>query len=319
MAVPFGQDGSMAERIAILLNTGSGSGREPADPEALRAKFAARGLAADVFRCEAGESLPDLLRAALETKPACLVAAGGDGTVNAVAAAALEHDIPLGILPLGTLNHFARDLDIPGEPEAAVDMIAAGNERRVDVATANGRLFLNNASLGLYATMVVDRERQERRLGRGQWSALLRATVAALRDPEAFEVAIEADGRALRRRTPFVFVGNNDYIVQGPDAGRRASVDDGLLAVYVLHPRTAAGLLWLALRTLLRGTAGARDLDAFATRALEVRARGARLPFARDGEVEALDAPIRFAVWPGALRVLAPAPEAEPGMTGATR
>lgn len=296
----------MAGCIAIVLNSGSGSGREAVDPEALREKFAAHGLAAEVFACEAGGSIAELVKAALGATPACLVAAGGDGTVNAVAAAALEHDLPFGVLPLGTLNHFARDLDIPDDVDKAIEAIAAGHERRVDVATANGRLFLNNASLGLYATMVVDRERQERRLGRGKWSALLRATLQALREPHAFEVAIEADGRALRRKTPFVFIGNNDYIVQGPDAGRRASLDDGLLSVYVLHPRTAAGLVWLALRTLLRGTSGARDLDAFATRELEVHARGARLPFARDGEVDDIDMPVRFAVRPAALRVLAP-------------
>jgi YegS/Rv2252/BmrU family lipid kinase len=296
----------MAGPIAIVLNSGSGNGREPPDPGALRAKFAAHGLAAEVFRCEAGGSIADLASAAIEAKPSCLVAAGGDGTVNAVAAAALEHDLPFGVLPLGTLNHFARDLDIPDDIDAAIAAIAAGHERRVDVATANDRLFLNNASLGLYATIVVDRERQQRRLGRGKWSALLRATLQALREPQAFEVAIEADGRTLRQRTPFVFIGNNDYIVQGPEAGRRASLDDGLLSVYVLHPRTAAGLLWLALRTLLRGTSGASDLDAFSTRQLEVHGRGARLPFARDGEVDDIETPIRFAVRPGALRVLAP-------------
>jgi diacylglycerol kinase family enzyme len=301
----------MPERIAIVSNTGSG-GHGPVDPDALRRAFTAGGLDPEVFRCGNDVPVADALRAALERTPHCLVAAGGDGTVNAVAEAALEHDLPFGVLPLGTLNHFARDLDVPDDIDAAVaaiaDALASGRERRVDVATANGRLFLNNASLGLYATMVVDRERQQRRLGRGKWSALLRATLAALREPQAFEVALEADGRTLRTRTPFVFVGNNDYIVQGPAAGTRANLDDGLLSVYVLHPRTAAGLLWLALRTLLLGTSGARDLDVFATRTLEVHARASRLTVARDGEVGELDTPIRFEVRPRALRVLAPPP-----------
>jgi diacylglycerol kinase family enzyme len=294
-------------RIAIVLKAGSGA-HAPPDPDALRRTFAAHGVAAEVFRRDAGASLADVVSAALAANPDCLVAAGGDGTVNAAAAAALDHGLPFGVLPLGTLNHFARDLEIPDDIDAAAgaiaDALAASRERIVDVATVNGRLFLNNASLGLYATMVVDRERQQRRLGRGKWSALLRATLAALREPEAFEVAIEADGRTLRRRTPFVFVGNNDYIVQGPEAGRRASLDDGLLSVYVLHPRTAGGLLWLALRTLLLGTSGARDLDVFVTRSLEVHARAPRLPVARDGEVGDLGTPIRFAVRPRALRVL---------------
>ena len=130
--------------------------------------------------------------------------------------------------------------------------------------------------------------------------------MAALRDPDAFEVVVQVDGRELRRRTAFLFVGNNDYDLQGPGAGSRARLDDGLLSLYVLHPRTAAGLLWLALRTLLRGTAGARDLDAFAARALELHAREGRLQVARDGEVDALQSPVRFQVRPRALRVFAP-------------
>ena len=178
-----------------------------------------------------------LLQQALSESPTMLVAAGGDGTINAVAAAAIEHDLPLGILPIGTLNHFARDLDIPLEIEDAIDVLATGHERCVDVGTVNDRLFLNNASLGMYATIVVDRERQQRRLGRGKWSALLRATVVALRDPRPFEVTIQADGRELRRTTPFVFIGNNDYEVQGPGTGQRARLDDGTLSLYVLVAR----------------------------------------------------------------------------------
>src|SRR3546814_16622787 len=106
-------------------------------------------------------------------------------------------------------------------------VIVAGHEQRVDVATANDRLFLNNASIGLYATIVVDRERQQRRLGRGKWSALLRATLAALRDPEALEVVIEVDGRELRRRNAFLFVGTNDSDVPGPGSAGRGRRGEG--------------------------------------------------------------------------------------------
>ena len=280
----------------------------PPGPEELRASFQRAGLGIEVHALGPGDDMDALLERALAGRPRALVAAGGDGTVNAVAAMAIEHDLPLGVLPLGTLNHFARDLDIPEDVDDAVQVIAAGVERRVDVATANDRLFLNNASIGMYATMVVDRERQQRRLGRGKWSALLRATLAALRDPHPFEVTIEVGGRTICRRTPFLFVGNNDYEVQGADAGSRARLDDGMLSLYVLHPTTAAGLLWLALRTLLRGVAGARDLDAFSAPRVEVQARGPRLRVARDGEVDEMQPPVRFAVRPRVLRVYAPVP-----------
>jgi diacylglycerol kinase family enzyme len=303
------------EPVALIVNAGSGAGRTlpPPGPEELRASLQRAGLAVELHVLGPGDDMEALLDRALAGRPRCVVAAGGDGTVNAVAARAIAHDLPLGVLALGTLNHFARDLDIPDDLDAAVRVIAAGIERRVDVATTNDRLFLNNASIGLYATMVVEREHQQRRLGRGKWSALLRATVAALRDPQAFEVVVEVDGRELRRRTPFLFVGNNDYDVQGADAGRRARLDDGVLSLYVLHPRTAAGLLWLALRTLLRGISGARDLDAFSAPQVEVHARGARLRVARDGEVDEMQSPVRFAVRPRALRVYAPAATESPG------
>ncbi|MDQ2701632.1 MAG: hypothetical protein M3Y70_02210 [Pseudomonadota bacterium] len=297
--------------VALIVNANAGSGRAalPPDPQSLRNAFERAGIVFDLHVLGQGDNLDALLDRALAGDPSALVAAGGDGTVNAVAARAIEHDLPLGIVPLGTLNHFAGDLGIDDDIDAAAAVIAAGHEQRVDVAVANDRLFLNNASIGLYATIVVDRERQQRRLGRGKWSALLRATWAALRDPEALEVVIEIDGRELRRRTAFLFVGNNDYDVQGPGAGSRASLDDGLLSLYVLHPRSAGGLLWLALRTLLRGTARARDLDAFAVPSLELRAHAPRLPVARDGEVDDLASPVRFAVRPRALRVFAPAQE----------
>lgn len=298
----------MPGRVALIANAGSGSGRvaPPPAPEALRAAFERAGVAVDLHVLGQDDDLDALLDRALAGEPLALVAAGGDGTVNTVAARAIEHDLPLGIVPLGTLNHFARDLGIDDDVDAAMAVIVAGHEQRVDVATANDRLFLNNASIGLYATIVVDRERQQRRLGRGKWSALLRATLAALRDPEALEVVIEVDGSELRRRTAFLFVGNNDYDVQGPGAGSRARLDDGLLSLYVLHPRSAGGLLWLALRTLVRGTAGARDLDVFAVPKLELHAHASRLPVARDGEVGELATPVRFAVRPRALRVFAP-------------
>lgn len=294
--------------IAVIANAGSGAGRERPDPSSLPGVFRQHGLHATVHELAPGGDMDALLDRALAAGAGCLVAAGGDGTVNAVAARALERDLELGVLPLGTLNHFARDLGIPDELDAAVRVIAEGRSRRVDVGTVNDKLFLNNASIGLYATIVLDRESQQRRLGRGKWQALCRATLAALRDPDPFEVAVEVDGRQLRRTTPFLFVGNNDYIVQGPAAGQRARLDDGTLSLYVLHPRTALGLLWLALRTLLRGRSGARDLDAFSAGALTVAARAPQLDVARDGEVEAMATPVRFAVRPRALRVLAPDP-----------
>ncbi len=290
----------------MIVNQSSGTGNAPHAPEALSALFDAHGLSVRIHVLVPGGDLDQLLDEALATAPDALVAAGGDGTVNAVATRAIDAGLPMGVLPAGTLNHFARDLGVGEDMDQAVAVIAGGHLRTVDVGTVNDLIFLNNASIGLYATMVMDRERQRRRLGRGKWTALLRATWSALRDPRPFTATVCVDGSELCRRTPFVFVGNNDYIVQGPMAGGRDRLDGGRLSAYVLHPRNAWGLLWLAARTLVRGVSGAHDLDALTATSLSVEARAKHIDVARDGEVESMATPVRFAVRPGALRVFAP-------------
>lgn len=297
----------VTDTIAVVLNATSGVDANRPDADAVRAAFAAHGLIADIVTLAPDGDLDVLLDGVMARRPARVVAAGGDGTINAVAARVAEAaETTLGVLPLGTLNHFAKDLGIPLDLEGAVQVIADGHRNTVDVGEVNGRMFLNNASIGLYATIVVDREQQQRHLGRSKWRALAQATWAALREPDTFETVVCVDGEELRRRTPFIFVGNNDYIVQGPGMGQRACLDDGALSVYVLHPKSALGLVWLALRALVGRVSDQRDLDALSTTEMTVEARTPRIEVARDGEVDTLDTPLRFKVRPRALRVFAP-------------
>ena len=162
-----------------------------------------------------GAELEAALDAAVAQRPDVVVAAGGDGTVSMVGAALVDRDIALGVLPLGTLNHFARDFGLPLEIEAAVAHVVQGRPVRVDVGEVNGRIFVNNSSLGLYPDIVRDRERQQRRLGWGKWPALAWATLAALRRFPFLSVRLSVDGREQHWRTPFVFVGNNEYLMEG--------------------------------------------------------------------------------------------------------
>lgn len=293
--------------IAIVLNGQAGNGRTPADAAALRAAFAAHGLQARVFACAPHEALDALLQAAVASRPAVLVAAGGDGTVNAVAAQALAHDLPFGVLPLGTLNHFARDLGLPLELEAAAAVIAARRLRTVDVGEVNGDIFVNNASIGLYPQVVARREYEQRHFARGKWSAMLRAAWRVLRAPDACELVLELDGRERRLRTSSLFVGNDPYLLEGPRMGHRERLDDGLLGVVLLRPRRRAGWLWLVLRALC-GRLSPRDVEVHAVPAFRLDAPEGALPVARDGEVATLRPPLRFASRPRALRVCAPEP-----------
>lgn len=293
------------DAIAIVLNAKAGNGHTPPDAAALRAAFAVHGVPAQVFECAPHADMESLLEAAIASRPAVLVAAGGDGTVNAVAAQALAHDLPFGVLPLGTLNHFARDLGLPPDLDAAVAVIAARRLRAVDVGDVNGEVFLNNASIGLYPQVVARREYEQRHFARGKWSAMLRAAWEVLRHPDAFELALEFDGREERRRTPSVFVGNNPYLLEGPRMGHRECLDAGTLGLVVMRQRSRAGWLWLALRALC-GRLSPRDVEVHAVRAFRLDAQDATLPLARDGEVQSQPPPLRFASRPRALQVCAP-------------
>jgi diacylglycerol kinase family enzyme len=291
--------------VIVLLNAQAGSGHTPPDAEALRAAFARHGKRADVLACTSQHPLDARLREAVAARPGVLVAAGGDGTVNAVAAAALAHDLPLGVLPVGTLNHFARSLGVPLELEQAVAVIAARRLRAIDVGEVNGDVFVNNASIGLYPQLVAEREYEQHHLARGKWNAMLHAAWRVLRHPGAYEVVLDLDGREERRRTPAVFVGNNAYVLEGPRMGHRARLDDGVLGVVVLRPRSMLGWLWLALRALV-GRLSPRDVEQHDVAAFCLDAHNGELPVARDGEAHPLQPPLRFATRPRALRVCAP-------------
>jgi len=296
--------------IPVIVNAKSGPGNR-ADATAIAAAFAARGLQAQVRLVE-GDGIADAVKAALADGADRVVVGGGDGTLATAAAELLDRDVAFGILPLGTLNHFARTLRLPPDLDDAVGVIAAGRTAQVDVGQAADRVFLNNASLGLYPTIVDERDRVRRRLHMGKWPALARATVEALRDPETFTTVVRLPDAELRRRTPFLFVGNNRYALEGLRMGRRARVDEGVLQVCVMRPKSALGFAWLALRALF-GWTSARDFEAFETTGMDVEAGDGTLQLASDGEVGDAAAPVRFRILPRALRVFVPESAAATG------
>jgi diacylglycerol kinase family enzyme len=227
--------------------------------------------------------------------------------VSAVAGALAGAEKPLAILPLGTLNHFARDLAVPADLEAAAGVIAAAAPRRVDVGEVNGRVFVNNSSVGVYPRVVRERERLRRRVGAGlgKWLAMAWASGAVLLRLRPLSVRIRWPGGELPRRTTFVFVGNNRYDTAVVASQRREALDRGVLGVYVGRERTRLGLVRLGLRAIVRRVDGG-DLDALEVTGLTLESRRPSMWVALDGEVVRLRPPIRYRILPGALRVLAP-------------
>ncbi|MGH7874240.1 MAG: diacylglycerol/lipid kinase family protein, partial [Candidatus Binatia bacterium] len=245
-------------------------------------------------------------RDAARQKPLAVVAGGGDGTINAVASMLIGSEIALGVLPMGTLNHFAKDLNIPLELEAATHNIIAGHAIQIDVGEVNGRIFLNNSSLGLYPTMVIHREKQQQRLGRRKWHAFAWAVLTMLRRYPFMSVRLSTNDQELIRSTPFVFVGNNEYQMDGFNIGVRGCLDAGQLSVYVPHRTGRLALLRLALRALFGRLHEARNLDTLCTKAIWIDTHRKRLHVAIDGQVALIDTPLHYSVRPGALRVIVP-------------
>jgi diacylglycerol kinase family enzyme len=292
----------------VIINASAGPGHAPEAAAQLRADFASHGLDADVTLAHSGAEMIEAARAALARGVQIVVAGGGDGTINAVASVMVDSGVAFGVLPLGTLNHFAKDLGIPLALDAAIRNVAEGRRAMVDVGAVNERIFLNNSSLGLYPDMVRDREKQQSRLGRGKWLAALWASFAVLRRYPFLSVRLALDDDATHaRRTPFVFIGNNAYIMQGFDIGARSRLDAGTLSLYVAQRPGRLSLLRFALLALLGKLEQERDFDVVLAEKMEITTHRKRLRVATDGEVTVMTTPLRYRIRPAALTVIVPA------------
>jgi diacylglycerol kinase family enzyme len=296
--------------VSVIVNAGAGTGHDDERAAELRRKLADAGLDAELTLASGGEELIAAARRACEGGARLVVAGGGDGSVNAVASQVVEAGRPgvkFGVLPMGTLNHFAKDLGIPTGLDDAIRNLAMGVPVRVDVGEVNGRIFLNNSSLGLYPDIVRDREKQQRRLGRGKWPAALWASLAALRRYPFLSIRLEVEGTRLARRTPFVFIGNNAYTMQGLAIGVRERLDAGVLSLYVAQHPTRFGLLRFAFDALRARLGQEPDFDVLEAGGFEIDTHRARLRVATDGEVTVMAPPLRYRSRRGALEVLVPA------------
>ncbi len=295
----------MGKRVRVFLNSKSGAGE--ATPERLKELFGAAGVEATITAVKAGVDPGSF--AGSDAADVAWVAGGGDGTVRAVAEAAVLGGRAFGVLALGTLNHFARDLDLPLELDAAVAGIAQDGTTAVDVgevrcAKGKALTFVNNSSLGAYPAMVMERERMKK-AGRNKWASLLVASVKAFVRFRCMTVTFDVDGKSRSCKTPFLFVGNNEYCLDGARLGKRERLDRGELCMYLAPGATRATML----RFMAAAAVGKlKDLPEFVeyrTTAFTVNAkRRKRLRVSLDGEVRRLAGPLSYGIRAGALRVL---------------
>jgi diacylglycerol kinase family enzyme len=299
------------QRVGVLVNASSGEnqgdGRDQRR-ESLESTFAKHGISAGLDFVP-GEELQahadDALQRAKQGGLDAIVIAGGDGSVRTVAGVLAGSGVPLGIIPLGTLNHFAKDLGIPPAIDEAVAVIASGLVRAVDVGEVNGRIFVNNSSIGLYPYLVLERERH-RRHGLSKWMAMILAGLRAVRYFPIRRLSIRAEHWTDPCRSPCVFVGNNTYRLTGPALGGRDRLDEGNLCLYVARQQGRLALFWLACRCVLGLLDEQRDLRIALLPTMDISSHDKRLLVAFDGEVEAMRSPLTYRIRPKVLQVFVP-------------
>lgn len=295
-------------KIEVIINAGSGADDKEDLRRRLEETFGGQNTRARISLAHSGTEVVELARQAAQSDARVIVAGGGDGTINAVAAAVIDSDKTLGILPFGTMNHLAKDLKLPLDVDGAVKTIVEGEVVHIDVGAVNDHIFLNNSSLGLYPNIVREREKQQK-LGWGKWPAFVWAAIAVLRRYPFLGVRLNVEGKELVTRTPFVFVGNNEYEMESLNIGSRSCLDAGKLSLYVTNRIGRLGLIRLAFRALFGGLRQEKDFLALCAQEIWIETKHKGLRVALDGEVTTMRPPLHYRVRPRALRVLAPKPE----------
>lgn len=234
-----------------------------------------------------------------------IIVAGGDGTIAMAAQLLAGTSTELAILPLGTPNHFARDLGIPSALADAAKLAIGGHARSVDIGEVNGRRFINNASIGLYPIMVRNRDDIRERRGWPKWLAMVPASWTALSRLRHHHLLIDMGCGEETVVTSLLFGGNNHYSLASGSIGCRDSLTDGKLSIFAVSRAGRLALLWFGARALIGIADHKQDFRTLGdTEALSVRSPDRSLEMALDGEVRRLTLPLKFKILPGSLNVV---------------
>ncbi len=293
--------------VLAVLNIHSGWDDGSACKDQLASMFQRSGVPLRIEQVSQGSDITALVKEAASQGYTAVIAGGGDGTLNAVAQGLNGAAVPMAIIPIGTLNHLARDLSVPLEANRAIDALENSRDLTIDLGEVNGRVFLNNSIIGLYPAYRFARDSRERR-GWAKWRAIASAILSVFRRRPTLTLSLVADGRQLERKTPYILIANNEHCMVGYQLGHRDRINQGRLWVYIMRPLSRMGMIRLAL-SLLIGTFDKReDFEVFPAQSLRVTSHRKQMGVAIDGDIVRFSTPLEYRSLPGALHVLAPGP-----------
>ncbi len=312
--------------LFFVINGGSGRRDADAAKDAIASAMRAAQREYRLFIFEGADGLKPTIQEAADTakqENGVLVAVGGDGTINAVATAALDRQCLFGAIPQGTFNYFGRTHGIPEDIEGALQDLLHGQPTPAQTGVVNNRVFLVNASVGLYPQLLQDREAFKQRYGRSRLVALWSAVVTAFGHHRYLNLVLEQGNEHVHLRTSTLFIGNNRLQLEQVGVEQAESVKQGQLAAIAIKPVRTLAMLWLAARGALGKLGEAENVISFSFRSLSVTPRGLfqgqghktqdsrpsknskrRIKVAVDGEIMWLNAPLEFHVAPEPLQLI---------------
>lgn len=293
----------------LIINPNGGTARRGNQLEKLQAACQEiAGLSVHLLQPE--DDLKKVVQTAIKNGAQVIGAAGGDGTINAVASQLVGTETPLVVIPFGTLNHFARDLNIQSDPIKALELfdLTRSQEQTIDVGSVGGLYFLNNSSVGLYPRLVKQREKYEKILGK--WVAYAFASWQVARHPQLLRLRLETDtNQTLDLKVSLLFIANNQAEMYPLNAGRRERLDEHILDVYVVRASSVLDIFKIATDFLRGQLENSPMIERIKACEVTVYVRNRRPLVARDGEVSRLSTQLRYKTVPNALKVRVPLPE----------
>ncbi|MCX5466455.1 diacylglycerol/lipid kinase family protein [Acinetobacter nematophilus] len=299
--------------LSMIYNEKSGFHANHKDEvyEKLMTIWTTHGFEIQVFDISAEVDIQTLMkkiyqRHAQYSQLGVIVAAGGDGTLNAVASQMLHQHIPMGILPLGTFNYVARALNIPLNLLDAAHVIATGEPRASHIACINDQIYLNNASLGLYPLFIKKREAYNRRFGRFALNAYTSGLDVLIRDRKELKLEIEVDGQKYPVKSPLIFFGNNQLQLKELNLRISKCAEVGEIAGVVIAKGDKATLFKTLFQTIRGKLEKASDVYSFGAEKVIVYSKKPKLTVAIDGEIVSMDTPLNLHVEKNALNIMVP-------------
>lgn len=300
-------------KFFILLNKKSGRHEQEDTQQKIALSMSNAGREYELILIEDAAKLQDVAKDTLPKVLACkgtLVIAGGDGAINAVVQAVAGSGCRFGVLPHGTFNYFSRTHGIPSDTEQALQVLIHGMPELVQTGVINDRVFLVNASIGLYPQLLQDREAHKQKYGRSRFIAFMSGVLTIFSRHRKMRFTIEHDGRQHEVVTQTLFVGNNALQMQQVGIPMVDAIEKDHLAAVMLKPVNRLSMLGLLIRGIFGKLGAAESVDSFSFRDMTVKPsrlkRLKRIKVATDGEILWMQAPLVFRAWPDSLLLIKP-------------